>query len=473
MSDNNFSEYLDKNHDLLKDIVTKLKRNFEYVSVLASDCEGKEIHVTEKNISVSDSQWQERGFVVRVFKDGLYSEYSFNELDKAKTICDQIIKAVEAKDNLSRGIYVKDVNGVLYSENKIEEQYSRMDEYKDVPIPEIIKKAQKIINNSMEECEYIISTRVNVEYVKISKMFISSKKDLRQVYAWANTSYMCVLNKNDTTKYNYGAESSISLADAISKLEKKVKQINQDGVALLDAGVVVPGEYECITTPDITGLIAHEAFGHGVEMDMFVKNRALGQKYIGKKVGSELVEMHEGAIPYKDVSSYFFDDEGTLAQDTIEIQDGILKTGIADAIAACHLGIRPTGNGKRESYKRKAYTRMTTTYFAPKKSKLEDMIASIKFGYLIDTMNSGMEDPKNWGIQCIALIGKEIKDGKLTGKVVSPVIMTGYVPDLLNCISMVSKDFGISGSGACGKGYKEWVKTANGGPYLKVKVKLG
>ena len=101
------------------------------------------------------------------------------------------------------------------------------------------------------------------------------------------------------------------------------------------------------------------------------------------------------------------------------------------------------------------------------------MIQSIKYGYLLDSAESGMEDPKNWGIQCIATIGKEIKDGRLTGKIVSPVYITGYVPDLLNSISMVSGDLKLWGSGACGKGYKEFVKVSCGGPYIKAKARLG
>jgi len=84
-----------------------------------------------------------------------------------------------------------------------------------------------------------------------------------------------------------------------------------------------------------------------------------------------------------------------------------------------------------------------------------------------------MEDPKHWGIQCIIDRGYEIADGKLTGKVVSPLVMTGYVPDLLGSVSMVSRDREIFGSGGCGKGHKEWVKVADGGPYLKAKVRLG
>lgn len=468
-----FSSFLQNNHDNLKEIIKVLSKKFEYVSILATDCVGQKVIVSEKNISVKDSSWNERGFVLRVYKQGLFSEFSFDKIDSVATVCEKVINSVEISEQLYKSIYVKINKNDLYEEEKMEKEFSRMNEYEHVNLNDIITKNKKIINDSMEENEYIISATCISEYLKISKMFVSTNKDLKQVYAWATASYQCIVNRDNITRFNYGGESSVSLQEALFKLQKIIKKINNEATALLDSTHIIPGEYDCITSPEISGLIAHEAFGHGVEMDMFVKNRALGQQYIGKKVGSELVEMHEGAMPFKDVSSYFFDDEGFLGQDTIEIKDGILLTGIADAIAACKLKIKPTGNGKRENYQHKAYTRMTNTYFAAKKSKLEDMIASIKYGYLIDVESSGMEDPKNWGIQCIALIGKEIVNGKLTGKVVSPIIMTGYVPDLLNSISMVSNDFALYGNGACGKGYKEWVKTSVGGPYLKVRVKLG
>ena len=101
------------------------------------------------------------------------------------------------------------------------------------------------------------------------------------------------------------------------------------------------------------------------------------------------------------------------------------------------------------------------------------MIASIDHGYMIFETNNGMEDPKNWAIQCVAQYGIEIVDGKLTDNYVSPVILSGYVPDLLKSISMVSDDFKVIGSGSCGKGHKEWVRVSDGGPALKVKVKPG
>ena len=191
------------------------------------------------------------------------------------------------------------------------------------------------------------------------------------------------------------------------------------------------------------------------------------------KLSAMVLNMHDGAGATHSVASYFFDDDGVPAHDTQIIRDGILVAGLSDLGSATQLGTEPTGNGRRESYARKAYSRMTNTFFSAGKDKLEDMIASIKHGYMLFETNNGMEDPKNWQIQCTAEYGIEIVDGKLTDNYVSPVVISGSVPDLLKSISMISDGFKVIGSGHCGKGYKEWVRVADGGPNLKARVKLG
>jgi TldD protein len=241
---------------------------------------------------------------------------------------------------------------------------------------------------------------------------------------------------------------------------------------------VEPGEYEVIMMPDMAGTLAHEAFGHGVELDMFVKQRAKAAEYFGKKVASPIVTMYDGALGSQDggvdqTGTFLFDDEGTLATKTTVIKDGILVGGFSDSLSALALKMPATGNGRRQAYDHKAYARMTNTWFAPGDSSLEEMIASTKRGWLLDKLNSGMEDPRNWGIQLIALVGREIVDGKLTGRVASPVYCSGYVPEVLGAISMISADFELGGSGACGKGYKEFVKVSSGGPCLKTRMRLG
>ena len=116
---------------------------------------------------------------------------------------------------------------------------------------------------------------------------------------------------------------------------------------------------------------------------------------------------------------------------------------------------------------------MTNTFFSPGTSKVEDMIKSVKHGYYLVNTDNGMEDPKNWQIQCTAQYGCEIVDGKFAGKIIAPVIISGFVLDLLNSISRVSDEFKVIGSGSCGKGHKQWVNVSDGGPYLKARAKLG
>ena len=343
----------------------------------------------------------------------------------------------------------------------------------DCELETMVNDLVDICEKAKQMDERVVECYTSAQSTHISKMFISRNRFLRQSYVYSEGSVAVVAANEEDNKFAYKAVSGLKgpeiFRDLSSQLEPCIKMADE----LLSSERIVPGEYEIITDPSVTGLIAHEAFGHGVEMDMFVKERALGKYYIDKRVGSDKVTMHEGALCAENVTSYAFDDEGTLAGDVTEIENGILKTGICDALSAKRLGTVPTGNGKRENYAHKVYTRMTNTIFDSGTDSLEDMISSIKKGYLLEGCESGMEDPKHWGIQCIVSLGREIIDGKLTGKIVSPVIMTGYVPDLLGNISMVSSDREVFGSGGCGKGHKEWVKVADGGPYLKTIGRLG
>ena len=233
------------------------------------------------------------------------------------------------------------------------------------------------------------------------------------------------------------------MKEVLENLPKRVDKLIDKARHLVKATPITPGVYDVITDSSITGLIAHEAFGHGVEMDQFVKERALAKEFVGKYVASPITNMRDGAGATLSAASYFFDDDGVLAHDTQIIKDGILVTGISDLVSASVLGTEPTGNGRRESYKRKAYSRMTNTFFEKGTDKLSDMIKSIKHGYMLFETNNGMEDPKNWQIQCTAEYGIEIVDGKLTENYVSPVVMSGSVPELLKSISMISDDFEV------------------------------
>ncbi len=473
-----FSDYLTKIAPSVKKVIDDLQKDHDYVSALCTDSKGLMIRIGHRSRTISNqTMTTERGVVFRVCRNKKYAEVALNTADWNDT--DVIIRYIrdelEAQDKMlsEHGVEVYET-GVLDDEPL---EFFGQKEAECLPeeakLEELAAKLISISDKGMEMGDDVIECIARAQSTHISKMFLTPNRDLRQSYVYSEAIVAAVVSKDCKVREDYKSVSGIKGPELFDELEEVLPDVINGAEELLGAESIEPGEYDIITSPEVTGLIAHEAFGHGVEMDMFVKGRALGAEYIGKRVASDNVTMHEGALCAEDVTSYFFDDEGVMAGDVTEIEKGILRSGICDALAALRLGTRPTGNGKRENFSHKVYTRMTNTMFDSGSYTREEMIASIKYGYLLEGMQSGMEDPKHWGIQCIIQKGREIRDGKLTGRIVAPVIMTGYVPDLLGNISMCSNDREVFGSGGCGKGHKEWVKVADGGPYLKTRGRLG
>lgn len=470
------SPFLQEKKGLLKDLLSSLLEEYEYASILGQDSVSKNYNVSGRGVNASqDSVLTRRGFVIRVMDDNGYGEYSFNDVSREQlpAILKSIREGLKDLSSLPEGTSFMH-KGVPADEP---ESFERASEYKLHPSElgdkAIIGKLTELRKKGMAFDERIIDYIAACSYQEIHKLFLSKNRDLMQDVMWTSGALVAIARKGQEIKQSYRGISSAGGMELLDGMEPLVERVANTAIELLDSEPMIPGEYECVCDPDVTGMIVHEAFGHGVEMDMFVKDRALAKSYIGKQVASELVTMHDGACVGEQTGSYFFDDEGTIAHNTVIIDKGILKTGISDIRSAEALSTPPTGNGRRESFERKAYTRMTNTFFEGGKDSVEDMIASIKYGFLLEEPSSGMEDPKNWGIQCMVSIAREIKDGKLTGKIFSPIVLTGYVPDLLKSISMMSENVQLAGGGFCGKGYKEWVKVSDGGPYIKAKIRLG
>ncbi|MCR4707697.1 MAG: TldD/PmbA family protein [Clostridiales bacterium] len=472
-----FSPYLAGIAPELKKFVSCLSARYDYVSVLSADSVGFAVRVSPHAKSVAtETMTTERGSVVRVCRGGLYAEYSLNEFDPSHPDreAERVAQALEEQYTLLDSLGVAPYEtAVLPDEPEsifAEMEAERLPEEEDLPA--LVTRLSALAEAAAKEHD-LVDCSLSAQSTHISKLFLTKNRDLRQSYVYSEASCMPVGSEGDRTEMGYTGLSGRRGPELFDGIPEKLSEALSDLSDLLRSEPVVPGEYEIVCDPEVAGLIAHEAFGHGVEMDMFVKGRALGAEYIGRRVASDLVTMHEGANACTQVASYAFDDEGTPAGDTVEIDRGILKTGVCDALSALRLHAAPTGNGKRENFEHKVYTRMTNTLFAPGTHTPEEMIATVRHGYLLRGCESGMEDPKHWGIQCIVQRGYEIRDGKLTGKVVAPVILTGYVPDLLCSISMAGSSAEAFGTGYCGKGTKEWVKVSDGGPYLKARARLG
>ncbi len=463
-----FSSFLDGKRAACRALVEALGTYFSYVSILGTDVSAIVFRADRKSSAIQEGRG-ERGFVLRMHDGRSFFEYSLDDIaGEPAALAEKIARAVR----VDPGLESRMIRAEALRDEPMTRDFARetdFDRYTDAQLLDICKALSQEL---LQKDEHVLNAIGMIQPFTVSKLFITQNRELSQHYGWANGYLLVVYNDGKMVQARH-VEGEDQLQLILENLKKHTDDVIDLARHLTKATPIEPGVYDVITDSSITGLIAHEAFGHGVEMDQFVKDRALAKQYVGQYVASPIANMHDGAAAAHSVASYFFDDDGVLAHDTQIIRDGILQGGLSDLASAAQLGAAPTGNGRRDSYKRKAYSRMTNTFFEAGHDKLEDMIASVKHGYMLFETNNGMEDPKNWQIQCTAEYGIEIVDGKLTEHYVSPVVMSGSVPELLKSISMVSDNFRVIGSGMCGKGYKEWVRVSDGGPNLKVRVKLG
>jgi TldD protein len=318
----------------------------------------------------------------------------------------------------------------------------------------------------------IVNARVTYTENGELSVFGSRTADLAQKVQRITLQALVLVAGENGVRYNWRTKCGTDGLDSLYFGEDELQTIVDAGLALVTAERIEPGEYTVITAPGVTGTICHESFGHGVETDMFLKQRAKAAHYIDRSIGSSLVDIWDDPSYPGGYGSYFFDDEGMLSKPAQIVDEGIFLRGISDLYSATALGVERTANGRRQDFSRKAYARMSNTFFASGATPVEDLFAQVDDGIYLERWSSGMEDPQGWGIQVTCHYGREIKNGKVTDRMFAPIGISGYVPDVLQSISAVGNDWGLDG-GTCGKGHKEYISAADGGPHLLMKARLG
>jgi len=199
------------------------------------------------------------------------------------------------------------------------------------------------------------------------------------------------------------------------------------------------------------GILLHEAIGHGLEADFNRKKTSLYSDRIGEKVASDGVTViDEGSIPNRR-GSIAIDDEGEPTRKNVLIEDGVLRGYMCDHLNAKLMGLKPTGNGRRESFKHYPMPRMTNTYMLPGKYDPEEIIASVKSGFYAKSFGGGQVDISNGNFVFQVTEGYLIQDGKIT-KPVKGANLIGVGPEILAKVEMIGNDLeSDSGVGSCGK----------------------
>ncbi|MBF0491516.1 MAG: TldD/PmbA family protein [Deltaproteobacteria bacterium] len=234
---------------------------------------------------------------------------------------------------------------------------------------------------------------------------------------------------------------------------------------MLHARPAPAGSMPVVLAAEAGGTMVHEAVGHGLEADLAMEGLSVYQNKIGERVASSLITVvDDKTLPYKR-GSFVFDDEGSPAQKTILIDQGILKTYMHSRLYAEKAGVASTGNGRRESYKCRPIVRMTNTMIASGKEDPQEIIHSVEKGLYVKRMGGGQVNTVNGDFMFEVTEGYLLEKGKM-GEAVRGATLTGNGPEILMQIDKVGSDLGF-GIGTCGKD-GQGVPVADAQPTLRI-----
>ncbi|HEX6978082.1 MAG TPA: metalloprotease TldD [Alphaproteobacteria bacterium] len=211
------------------------------------------------------------------------------------------------------------------------------------------------------------------------------------------------------------------------------------------------GEMPVVLGPGWPGILLHEAIGHGLEGDFNRKKTSAFAGLLGQRIASPGVTVvDDGTIPDRR-GSLTIDDEGTPTERTVLIEDGKLVGYMQDRQNARLMGMRPTGNGRRESFAHHPMPRMTNTYMLAGPHTPEEIIRSVKRGLYAVNFGGGQVDITSGKFVFSASEAYLIEDGKI-GPAVKGAMLIGNGPDVLTRVTMIGNDMRLDpGIGTCGK----------------------
>ncbi len=253
-----------------------------------------------------------------------------------------------------------------------------------------------------------------------------------------------------TGSYGGGGRVAFTHFDTFTP-EVVAREAARQAVAGLGAADAEAGQQTVVLAPGWSGILLHEAVGHGLEADFIRKGTSLFAGKLGQKVASDLVTVIDDGTVANARGSINVDDEGNAGQFKVLIERGELKGYMYDSLNAKLMGQTSTGSGRRESFKHLPLPRMTNTYLAPGEDTPEDILRSVDKGVYCANFGGGQVDITNGNFVFEVSEAYEIKKGKL-GRPLKGVSLIGVGPEALKKVSRVGNDPRPDpGMGTCGK----------------------
>jgi len=323
----------------------------------------------------------------------------------------------------------------------------------------------------------IIKSIVHPWYTTNSKYFVNSEgSEIVQNFTDVVVDMIATAHESGLTQsinITEGGRGGLELIIDKNKIQQSAQEIALKASQLIDAKPAKEEKATVIMNPDFVSLLTHEILGHPSEAD-----RVLGKEMawaggawwkgkIGKKIGSEKLNVFDDPTIKESLGWYYFDDEGVETKKTTLVENGILKNHMQNRETAEIFNTAPTGNMRATNYRFMPLIRMACTCIGNGDWDVVEMIKEVKNGYLISNMKIPSIDMKryNWSISC--QYAQKIENGEITD-LLRDVIVIGIAPEFFESIDACGNDFTVRPITNCGKGDPmQSMIMGNGGPSIR------
>lgn len=446
--------------EILREIIRELSGECDYLEIRIEESENTNIVFAGPVLNQVSKSMEKGGYIRALYKGG-WGGISFNNIDNikeyAKSAIEQAKKVGKDKSILAPVPVVEDevlldlINDPrdVSFESKIE----LMRKYNDIVLNyhENIKSSNTAY---FEKFTYLTFANSEGTYIYQEKMDLSG-------------GVVAIASDGQNRQSGNAVFASTKDFNVALNLENEVKKACKLAVDLLSAPKVKSGEYIVIADPELTGVFAHEAFGHLSEADDLYGNENLKKVMsLGKELGRPILNIYDSGVVEGKRGSLVYDDEGVKTEKTYLIKDGKLVGRLHTRETAGKMNEKPTGNARAMSYKYSPICRMRTTCIEAGDAAFEDMIKDIELGILACGSRGG--ETNNEMFTFSAEYAYMIRKGKIA-ELIRDVNLSGNVFTTLKNIDMIGKDEIIKeGPGGCGKSDQFGLPVSQGGPYIRI-----
>src|SRR5512140_3834533 len=289
------------------------------------------------------------------------------------------------------------------------------------------------------------------QVVEILRADGTTYRDIRPMVRLSVSAVVGDGDRQESGSYGFGGREGYERFITPDAWQGAVDEAIRQALVNLDAVAAPAGEMDVVLGSGWPGVMLHEAVGHGLEGDFNRKKTSAFAGLMGQQVAAKGVTVVDDGTLASRRGSLTIDDEGTPTNRTVLIEDGVLVGYMQDRQNARLMNMRPTGNGRRESYGHVPMPRMTNTYMLAGQSDPAEILASVKNGVYAANFGGGQVDITSgkYVFQCTEAY--RIEDGKV-GAPVKGAMLIGNGPTDLNRITMIGNDLSLdTGIGTCGK----------------------